>query len=118
MRTLLVDNQVCQSRGRLSQQCICGWNDVFVQNLGSAALAHTAQHTLARCKHTHVQAQAFTWQRPVVPELRVSTITPASIACLQRAGAWSDVSAHSAAFSTMQVRSERDGVRVAPRDPT
>ncbi|KAK9825846.1 hypothetical protein WJX81_003187 [Elliptochloris bilobata] len=41
---------------------------------------------------------------PPVPGLRVSTLTPASVRLIERAGAWRDVAPpHSAAFKTMQV---------------
>lgn len=38
-----------------------------------------------------------------MPELRVSTVTPASIACLRKAGAWTEVKRHATMFSHMQV---------------
>ena len=39
-----------------------------------------------------------------VPGLRVSTIIPANIACLEKAGAWADIEQHAAMFSHMQAR--------------
>lgn len=50
------------------------------------------------------QAQPTRFRPGPVPEARVSTVTPGSIAVLQRAGAWEEAEAHSAAFDTMQVR--------------
>ncbi|KAJ9504806.1 hypothetical protein QJQ45_021116 [Haematococcus lacustris] len=50
-----------------------------------------------------LQAQPLDWRPAEVPELRVSTLTPASISYLQRAGAWQDVQPWAAAFSAMQV---------------
>lgn len=42
---------------------------------------------------------------PPVPGLRVSTLTPASMRLIEKAGAWRDVAPpHSAAFDTMQAR--------------
>ena len=42
---------------------------------------------------------------PPVPGLRVSTLTPASVRLIEKAGAWRDVAPpHSAAFDTMQAR--------------
>ncbi|GFH13182.1 FAD_binding_3 domain-containing protein [Haematococcus lacustris] len=57
-------------------------------------------------------AQPLDWRPAEVPELRVSTLTPASISYLQRAGAWQDVQPWAAAFSAMQVSGEDAG-----RDP-
>jgi hypothetical protein len=57
----------------------------------------------ARPKRTQAQPLGeVPWHPPSTPELRVSTVTPASIECLHRAGAWVEVSQHSATFSTMQ----------------
>jgi hypothetical protein len=38
------------------------------------------------------------------PGLRVSTVIPASINCLKKAGAWAAIEPHAAHFSQMQVR--------------
>jgi len=54
--------------------------------------------------HARTQAQELQWQPPHLPDLRVSTITPASIKTLQQAGAWAAVEPHSAAVTSMQVR--------------
>ncbi len=50
-----------------------------------------------------LQEQSSTWTPPPVPELRVSTLTPASIKTLQLAGAWDAIQQHAAPFRRMQV---------------
>ncbi|KAG2452841.1 hypothetical protein HYH02_002187 [Chlamydomonas schloesseri] len=50
-----------------------------------------------------VRPQPTTFTPRPHPDLRVSTITPGSISVLERAGAWEQVLAHSASFSSMQV---------------
>lgn len=52
------------------------------------------------------QTQKAEWQPAAYPELRVSTVTPASIRALQRAGAWEAVESFSAPVTTMQVKRE------------
>lgn len=53
------------------------------------------------------------------PELRVSTITPASAAILQRIGAWRHLDPPiSAAFSSMQVGDQPMALSLKPRPPS
>ncbi|KAF5836845.1 flavin-dependent monooxygenase [Dunaliella salina] len=47
--------------------------------------------------------QASEWHPAPSPELRVSTVTPASIRALHKAGAWEAIERHSAPVATMQV---------------
>uniref|UniRef100_A0A6S8MSN8 Ubiquinone biosynthesis monooxygenase COQ6, mitochondrial n=1 Tax=Dunaliella tertiolecta TaxID=3047 RepID=A0A6S8MSN8_DUNTE len=47
--------------------------------------------------------QASEWHPAPSPELRVSTVTPASIRAMQKAGAWEAIENHSAPVTTMQV---------------
>ena len=49
------------------------------------------------------QPQNLTPPLSLFPDLRVSTLIPSSIACLERAGAWGQILPHAAPFSQMQV---------------
>ena len=44
---------------------------------------------------------------PAVPDVRVSTVTPSSIALLERLGLWPQLSSQAAHFSSMQVHPRR-----------
>jgi hypothetical protein len=57
------------------------------------------------------QAPPMTLEAPPHPDLRVSTITPASIQALAAAGAWPEVAPNSAEFLDMQVRGWQGGGR-------
>ncbi len=51
-----------------------------------------------------VQPQPLLYEPPAVPDMRVSTITPASMDVLKHADAWEAVAPpHSVAFNNMQV---------------
>lgn len=63
------------------------------------AFAHASSYMTA----ARLQPQQWQWPHPAMPDLRVSTITPASIATLQQAGAWQHIQPHAASFETMQV---------------
>lgn len=74
--------------------------------MGAAVAALLAADRLTshlRVAVLDVRAQPTRFRPGPVPEARVSTVTPGSIAVLQRAGAWEEAEAHSAAFDTMQV---------------
>ncbi|KAK9816974.1 hypothetical protein WJX72_007658 [[Myrmecia] bisecta] len=70
----------------------------------AAALSANRMTSQLRVALVDRQAPASTFKPPPVPELRVSTVTPATIDVLRRIGAWEDLQPpRSAAFATMQV---------------